>query len=289
MKETKWCIYVHTNIANGKKYVGQTSFSDNPNRRWLDGNGYKQNKEFYNSIQKRGWNEGYTHEVIHDGIESKEEADSLEIYYIKLHNSRYPNGYNLTDGGSGDGCLNYKWTIEQKAKIRGENHKNYGRHLSETTRIKISEAQKGKIISDESKRNMSLAKIGKDSLRRIKVYQYDLEGNYVKEWSCAGEASKEYNSNYKTIARACRQELKSCCGFQWRYELYDKIEKYNPLTPSRESQSIKIAEIDKFGNIIKEYNSIRDASREINTCNSNITAVLKGKYKQIKGHIYIYI
>ena len=136
---------------------------------------------------------------------------------------------------------------------------------------------------------MSLSKIGKESLRKLKVFQYDLEGNFIKEWDCVDSVSKKYNINGNSIATVCRKERKSCCGFQWSYEFLETFAKYQINKPSRDSQSIKIAEVDKYGNIIKTYDCIREASREINTCNSNITAVLKGKYKQIKGHMYIYI
>ena len=51
----KYCVYVHTNKFNGKKYVGITSM--NPKDRWKNGNGYSNNSYFTNAIRKYGWEE----------------------------------------------------------------------------------------------------------------------------------------------------------------------------------------------------------------------------------------
>ena len=68
-------VYIHTNTINNKQYVGIT-FQDVA-RRWRpDGSGYKQNKYFWNSIQKYGWN-NFKHEIIADNL-TKQDAEKLE-------------------------------------------------------------------------------------------------------------------------------------------------------------------------------------------------------------------
>ena len=88
---------MHRNNINGKIYIGITS-KNNPNYRWCNGNGYKDNKHFYNSIKKYGW-ENFSHVILEQGL-SKEDACKKEIYYIQNYKSFDPNfGYNVSLGG----------------------------------------------------------------------------------------------------------------------------------------------------------------------------------------------
>lgn len=97
MKEKKYYVYVHTNKINNKKYVGITSKT--PNERWQNGNGYYGNKHFYSAIKKYGWEDGFIHEIICEGL-NREEACKKEQELIALYNSNDPMyGYNHTIGG----------------------------------------------------------------------------------------------------------------------------------------------------------------------------------------------
>ena len=88
---------MHKNNINGKIYIGITS-KNNPNYRWCNGNGYKGNKHFYNSIKKYGW-ENFSHIIKKKGL-NKDEACKKEMYYIQNYKSFDPNfGYNISHGG----------------------------------------------------------------------------------------------------------------------------------------------------------------------------------------------
>lgn len=94
--EHTWYVYVHTNILNGKKYVGITC--QKPEDRWRNGNGYKQCSKMWNAIMKYGW-EGFDHEIVAKNL-SKEQADKMEKDLIKKYNT-IEAGYNLDIGGGG--------------------------------------------------------------------------------------------------------------------------------------------------------------------------------------------
>lgn len=89
---------MHTNLSNHKKYVGITRVSEKI--RWNNGNDYKENEKFYKDIQKYGWEEGFSHEIIKDNLSYKE-ARKLEKYYIEKYNS-VSKGYNKVNFNLGN-------------------------------------------------------------------------------------------------------------------------------------------------------------------------------------------
>jgi len=91
-----WYVYIHTNKINQKKYIGISS-ENNPNTRWKNGNGYKQ-QVFYRAIEKYGW-DNFEHEIIITNL-TEEEAKQKEIELIAQYKTNDPNyGYNRSKGG----------------------------------------------------------------------------------------------------------------------------------------------------------------------------------------------
>ena len=122
--ETKnYKVYMHTNLINGKKYIGITK--QKPERRWKNGWGYYDKSGrvyFWKAIQKYGWN-NFKHEIIEDRL-SFEQAKEKERYYISYYNSSDNlDGYNLTLGG--DGFLGKKRSQETKDKIKPDAMDDY--------------------------------------------------------------------------------------------------------------------------------------------------------------------
>lgn len=95
-------IYRIVNLINGKCYVGQTIKS--PNERWAEHlqhyNGQHENdqrKVLYQAMRKYGI-ENFVFEVLQDNIQTYEQLDKAEIYWVDYYNSYY-NGYNANKGG----------------------------------------------------------------------------------------------------------------------------------------------------------------------------------------------
>lgn len=202
-----YCVYVHINKINGKKYVGQTC--QKPSKRWNAGYGYIKNTYFYKAIKKYGWS-NFDHEIVASNL-TKEEADNFEMLLIKKLNLLDPDrGYNLNEGGSRS-----RPSEETKQKIResnsGENHYMYGKRLSDETKNKISEAKLGeknnfygKHHTEESKKKISKSNKGSKHHYSKKVYQYDLQENLLKEWDNMTRVSEAYNVGRTTVMRYCR-------------------------------------------------------------------------------------
>ena len=157
-------------------YVGITS--QIPVKRWhKDGSGYKKSLLFWRAIQKYGW-DNFEHFIFASNI-TKEEAENMEMLLIReLHTQDGEYGYNILEGGSSPcmpeevrkkmseaqlGEKNHmygrKHTDEElqflRERFSGEGNPRYHAVVSKETRRKISEAQKGKVLSDEHKRKIS--------------------------------------------------------------------------------------------------------------------------------------
>ncbi len=50
------------------------------------------------------------------------------------------------------------------------------------------------------------------------IIQYDIQGNIIKEWNNAAEASRFLNINESFITKTCRGLYKSAKGFKWKYK-----------------------------------------------------------------------
>lgn len=112
-----YTLYIHINKLNGKKYVGITN--EPLNRRWRNGNGYKQNSHFYAAIQKYGWDNFY-HIAAIENL-SQNDACMLERLFIAIYKSTDRKfGYNSTSGGE----RNYSRT--EDTKQYGEKNPMYG-------------------------------------------------------------------------------------------------------------------------------------------------------------------
>ena len=200
-----YTVYMHRNKINGKVYIGITG--QKPSVRWNNGLGYK-GTYFANAINKYGW-ENFEHIILFSNL-PKEDACQKEIELIKVYQSTNDNfGYNIATGGEIN--CGYHLSDETKNKLseinKGEKHPQYR---------KISKARKGIKFSDEHKKKLSEAKKGKPAHNKKPVKQYDLSMNFIKGFNSLEEAQKELGVCKANICRAIRNNT-TAGGFRWTY------------------------------------------------------------------------
>lgn len=174
-------IYEIKNLINGKTYIGQRRCSKGKTPKT---DKYMGSGELIRKAIKKYGLENFTKIILEEGIETKEEVNEREIYWISKYREEGKAEYNLSNGGEGVHCTG-KIEIERRNKISLslQNHpcseetrekigaKSKNRYYSEETRQKMSEnnAWKGKHLSDEHKRKISESHKGKmysEELRR---------------------------------------------------------------------------------------------------------------------------
>lgn len=200
---------------SGKVYIGQ---SINIERRFIE---YKlliscqTQIKIYRSLKKYS-PENHIFEIL-EGC-NLEQLNEREIYYKKQ-------------------------IIEQlgwKMALFCELYDMGGGPRSEETKRKISNTSKGKIWTQEHRNNHKKAllkrfknniksdkgkpkhnEIGKQNIRKKlwkPIYQYDLQGNFIKEWSSTNEAANFIKVNPTAITRNLKKLSKSSGGYTWEYK-----------------------------------------------------------------------
>lgn len=122
--------------------------------------------------------------------------------------------------------------------------------------------------------NMALGgKIGGQIIQRIPCYQYDNEGNFIKEYKSYSDASKELCRNLITIQRAIKDKTK-CAGYYITNIKYNKLD-ISKMHNYEGLNCIPVYQYSSDGQYDCCYDSIRDVSRVLNTHSSNISRAIK--------------
>lgn len=312
-----YTVYMHTS-PSGKRYIGITSLP--VEKRWQKGKGY-QNQVFYRAVQKYGF-DNIEHKILYEGL-TKDEAEQKEIELIAYYNTTDCRcGYNVDTGGNSIG----KHSEETKRKI-SEASKNIsdetrrkmsksrkGKHHTEETKQKIREKNLGltkKPHSEETKRKMSEQRKGENNgmygrthtdevksrlreLNSIPVKQYSLKGEFIAEYRSITEAGNAVSGNPNNIAYCCKNNQKTSSGYIWRYAndvlTQEHINWCNFREPSLNVRvnGFSVSQYKRNGEFVKEYRSVKEASRSTGIIDSNISSCCKRSTKTAGGYIWRY-
>lgn len=271
-----------------------------PEKRWLNGYGYKHNYHFTNSINYYGWN-NFLHEIVATNL-TENEATQMEKELIAKYNTMNPNyGYNQTSGGEVD----KEYTEEVRQKIRDAAIKNCStperrQALSEQAKkqwdneehkIKIIQATKQK-WEDEEYRNKMIEK-GKAAIGEKNPFY----GRHHTEETKEIIRQKHIGT---TMNEEARQKMSASSTERWQNEEYRKHitsmlqgennphygKKHTEETKDRigELNSIHIVQLDLYNNIIAEYRSAKIAEAITGINRTSIRRCCNKKQKTAGGY-----
>lgn len=274
-------VYKYTS-PSGKSYIGQTTNEAHRRRTWFCTKRRYAGASINRARAKYG-PENFEYEVLFKRVftsfeDAQTELDKMEIFYINLYDT-FKNGYNNTVGG-----LYPEAGLQTKIKERiiAKDFDKFAKKQFRKYRPKHTKKEIQELRKETNRRNG----------RWQKIYQFDLDGNFIREFASAGEA-EEFGFGFSmNIKRACRT-LGKYKGYNWRFAEDGYIMKVKPpRIYSKEqfkNQVRPVIQYSKTMEYITEYESITEAAKTLGiSYTSCIGACLAGRCSTAHGFKWEY-
>ena len=258
-------IYMIQNKVNNKMYIGQAVDIE---RRWGDhrhglANRCNENRHFINAWKRDG-EENFEFTILLECEES--DLNMYEEYYIFELMTYDPRvGYNKNYGGKSG-----RPTKETKRKL---SEAKKGKQLSEEHKRKLSEAKKGKQLSEETKRKLSESQRGKKGYWCGKQLSDE-----TKRKMSESRKGRQFSEEHKRkMSESRKGEKNPNYGKQLSEEHKRKLSK-------------PVVQIDPTTNkIVKVWESAREADRQGGFDFKNISQCCNGKRKTHKDYRWMFL
>lgn len=162
------------------------------------------------------------------------------------------------------------------------NHKDLNKKNNNVSNLEWVTLQENVNHVHSMKKWSNNVKSGDQNKRSIRVYQFSLSGNKIKEWVSISEASNKLNIASGDISNACQKKRKSAGGFQWKYANDSGV--VMAVNYGRK----RVYQLSMEGVFIKDYDNVFLASKINNLSNAGIWNCCNGKYKSCGGYKWSY-
>jgi hypothetical protein len=223
-------IYFHRNSITEKIfYIGLGS--QGVDKKYKRANDLKQrNKHWINYVKKYG---NPIIEIIHDDLTQKE-ACVLEINYIAIFGRKHyeNNGILVNESLGGEGgkqgiIVSEETRLKQSLKLKGKSKpkgfgdkiKNNRDHKAAGKKVAISNQKHYILGSNRNQKISNKLKGRKVDWTGDNILQYNIEGDFIKEWPSIRQAGLEIaGTNGETIRKCLKGLQKTAYGFKWKYK-----------------------------------------------------------------------
>ncbi len=122
-------------------------------------------------------------------------------------------------------------------------------------------------------------------LNNCKIYQYDLDGNFVAEYDNINVVSNDVIVRMN-IKRILEGRYKTSDSYIWKTQFFKKLPK-EILNLHHRTNKIEVYVYDINGNFIKKFNNLKDVSDEFKINRGTVSNLLNGiRQKQYKNYIF---
>ena len=276
-------IYKATSKTTNKVYIGQTTTTLQNRINHHKTASEVKNYHFYNAIKKYGFDD-FEWEVLEDDIHDINLLNEREKYWINYYNS-YEDGYNSTRGG--EGYIRRDDEIILKLFVEGLSVQEICKITGYSRNTIYRSFQENSLTEDNNNRN----KLKIQQRCGFPVLQYDLNGNFIKEWPSASSC-KEIG-NQSAISLVCNQLSLSAYGYLWKYKhdernINEWVIKYKNKKSAGKPKK-KIMQLDESHNLIQIFDSGADAARYFGLSDkSNICAAARN-HRKCQGYYWEYV
>ena len=213
---TYYLIYKITNLVNGKMYIGkhQTDYIDD---------GYMgSGKILKRAVSKYGI-DCFRKEYLMS-CESKEEMDYMERVFVDQTWISRADTYNIKIGGEGGSCKGINKGKSHPSWFKGKKMSaEYRRAVSNGTKKAMSRLPpeaRAKLANRKGTTPWNKGKTTPEEVRALKykpVAQYTEDGELVKRYSSAKDASTSTGICRSSICYCLKGRYKTAGGYRWRY------------------------------------------------------------------------
>lgn len=127
---------------------------------------------------------------------------------------------------------------------------------------------------------------------KVPVLQYDLNGNFIREWSSQKEPYREgVIERYSGISSCIRGLQESSGGYIWKEKISSNYpKKITPVTRKHNPINKEVQHFDKHNNLLGTYKTPKECSRLVGIPYVILTTLLKGTrvYKYWKEQTFRY-
>ena len=122
------------------------------------------------------------------------------------------------------------------------------------------------------------------------IIKYDLSGNYIDKFATISEAARSCNAPSLNSIKACLHgNQRKAYGYLWKYGLtFDTIEPYGTRTYNGKNRSKKVLQYDLNNNLLRVFDTIKDAAEAVHGKNNGISCCARGVQKTAYGYIWKY-
>lgn len=318
MLEDKHFLYRHIRLdTNQPFYIGIGT-----KKKWFTDTKTEYRRAFEKTARNIFWKRvinktNYEVEILFESNDY-EFIKNKEIELIKLYGKKWNNTgtlVNITDGGEGiTGYSLPEWhkkklsearigTFKKGTKIyqynKSGNFIKEWRSIAEAERsFNVKDSSICKCVNNKSNSSHGFywSKVKYDNFTNpvkrnvIPIYQYDLDGNFIKEWNSIKEASTFYSVTNGAIEAVLLEKTLSSAGFIWKRYYKKKVDK--------RKIRVELKKINKFsmsGDLIESFESMRNLherlypNRNFKVLKDTILKVLNNNRNSAFGYKWKYL